>query len=100
MALIEQEPEIDTLAHLEDRIQKAVALVTRLRQEKDAALRELADVQAQNLKVTRDFENEIESQRAELASRQTEIESLRGERQQVRARLERLLDNIDQLGAA
>ena len=46
MALIDQEPEVDTLAHIEDRIRKAVELVTRLRQEKDAALKELAETQA------------------------------------------------------
>ena len=42
MAAVGQEPEIDTLSHLEERIQKAVTLVNRLRQEKDAAVKELA----------------------------------------------------------
>lgn len=80
MATIGQQPEIDTLGHLEDRIQKAVALVTRLRQEKEATLKELAATQQANAQLTE------------------EIESLRAERQQVRSRIEKLLGHIDQLG--
>jgi FtsZ-binding cell division protein ZapB len=89
MAAIQQEIEIDTLTHLEDRVQKAVALVQRLRQEKDAVLRDLAatktsleDVQTANMVLT------------------DELEALKTERSQVRERLEKLLGHIDQLGAA
>jgi len=78
MAAISQEPEIDTLSHLEERIQKAVALVNRLRQEKDAAL------------------TESQASNAHLAE---EIEALRTERHQVRTRIEKLLGHIDQLTA-
>jgi FtsZ-binding cell division protein ZapB len=88
MALIDQEQEIDTLAHLEDRIQKAVELVTRLRHEKEAALKELADTQA--------AWEEAQSSNEKLTE---ELESLRTERKQVRNRLERLLGHIDTLGA-
>lgn len=89
MALIGQEPEVDTLTHLEERIQKAVALVSRLRQEKEAALKELA--------ASREACEESQKANARLAD---EVESLRGERQQVRSRIEKLLGHIDQLGAA
>jgi FtsZ-binding cell division protein ZapB len=89
MAAIQQEIEIDTLTHLEDRVQKAVALVQRLRQEKDVVLRDLAatktsleDVQTANMVLTE------------------ELEALKTERSQVRERLEKLLGHIDQLGAA
>ncbi len=75
-------PEIDTLTHLEERVQKAVALVARLRQEKEAALKELAVSQQSNAELTE------------------EVESLRTERLQVRGRIEKLLGHIDQLGAA
>jgi FtsZ-binding cell division protein ZapB len=81
MAATVQEPEIDNLAHLEERIQKTVALVHRLRQEKDAALKELADAQAANGRLT------------------GEVEALRAERHQVRGRIEKLLGHIDQLTA-
>jgi FtsZ-binding cell division protein ZapB len=88
MAIIDQEPEIDTLAHLEDRIQKAVELVTRLRHEKEAALKELAETQA--------AWEEAQNSNERLTE---ELESLRTERKQVRSRLERLLGHIDTLGA-
>jgi FtsZ-binding cell division protein ZapB len=89
MAAVGQEPEVDTLSYLEERIQKAVTLVNRLRQEKDAALKELAATQAAF----------AESQEAN--GRLTgEIEALRTERHQVRTRIEKLLGHIDQLGAA
>jgi FtsZ-binding cell division protein ZapB len=82
MATSRQDPEVDSLGHLEERIQKAVALVIRLRQEKEAALKELAESQNTN---------------AQLAG---ENEELRSERQQVRGRIEKLLGHIDQLGSA
>jgi FtsZ-binding cell division protein ZapB len=88
MAATGQEPEvaggskeIDTLTHLEERIQKTVTLVHRLRQEKDAALKELAESQAANGRLT------------------GEVEALRAERHQVRGRIEKLLGHIDQLTA-
>jgi len=83
------ETEVDSLSHLEERIQKAVALVNRLRQEKDAALKELAATQAAHA--------ESQDANAKLAG---ELEALRTERHQVRARIEKLLGHIDQLGAA
>ena len=75
------ELETDSLAGLEERIQKAVALVLRLRQEKDALSKEPAD------------------SKAESAMLNDELEGLRAERKQVRARIEKLLGHIDQLGA-
>jgi len=44
MSPVEQE---DSLSSLEDRIQRAVQLVARLRQEKEAALEEAAQFKAQ-----------------------------------------------------
>jgi uncharacterized coiled-coil DUF342 family protein len=75
------ELETDSLAGLEERIQKAVALVQRLRQEKEAALKEVADL------------------KAEVAAFNEELDVLRAERKQVRSRIEKLLGHIDQLGA-
>ena len=75
------ELESDSLAGLEDRVEKAVALVHRLRQEKDAALKENAEL------------------KADLATYNEELDALRAERKQVRARIEKLLGHIDQLGA-
>jgi FtsZ-binding cell division protein ZapB len=81
--------EPDALSQLEQRIQAAVALVIRLRQEKDGALKELAETQA----AWEESQNANEKLSAEL-------QALRSERAQVRTRLEKLLGHIDQLGAA
>jgi len=89
MATMQQQPEVDTLANLEERIQRAVALVNRLRQEKDTAVRELAD--------TRSSLSQSQEENARLNG---ELDALREERRQVRERVERLLGHIDQLGNA
>jgi len=72
----------DALASLEDRIQQAVQLVGRLRQEKDSALAQAADA------------------RAEAARLAEEVHSLQAERKQVRVRIEKLLEQIGQLSGA
>src|ERR1019366_1919948 len=80
---VEQEPfslrESDSLGSLEERIQQTVQLVARLRQERDAALEQTAEA------------------KAEAARMAGEIKTLQAERKQVRARIERLLGQIDQL---
>jgi len=76
MSPVEQE---DALSNLEDRIQRAVQLVSKLREEKEAAQRELAE------------------SRTEVARLSDEVKGLHAERKQVRSRIERLLGQIDQL---
>src|SRR5262249_37497316 len=75
------EQEIDSLESLEERIQEAVQLVSRLRRERDAALEQLGQ------------------SRAESARLADEVKTLQAERKQVRSRIEKLLGQIDQLGA-
>jgi FtsZ-binding cell division protein ZapB len=76
---VPEEVEIDSLASLEDRILKAVELVSQLRKEKEAAEREAAEARA-------------------LATRVSlEMEQLRSERKQVRTRIEKLLGQMDLL---
>ena len=76
------EQEADALSGLEERIQKAVQLVNRLRQEKEEALAEAAEA------------------RAHAAKLGEELRSLQAERKQVRNRIEKLLGQIDQLSAS
>ncbi len=76
------EIEVDALGGLEERIQKAVRLVALLRQEKQEA------------------QQEAESARAEAARLTEEVKSLQAERKQVRTRIEKLLGQIDELGAS
>jgi len=73
--------ETDSLANLEQRIQQAVQLVSRLRTEKEAALDQLATA------------------KAEVARLSDEVHALQTERKQVRQRIEKLLGQIDQLSA-
>ena len=89
MATTGQQPETDALSHLEDRIQRAVALVHRLRIENEVVLKELTATQTA-----------LEDSRRTNAQQAEEIDSLRAERQQVRGRLEKLIGHIDQLGAS
>ncbi|HTQ53534.1 MAG TPA: cell division protein ZapB [Bryobacteraceae bacterium] len=73
--------ESDSLSSLEDRIQRAIQLVARLRQEKEAALAEAAEA------------------RADAQRMADELKTLQAERKQVRGRIERLLEQIDELNA-
>ena len=67
------EQQNDSLSSLEDRIQRAVQLVVRLRQEREAAVEEAAEA------------------RREAARLAEEIKTLQAERKQVRSRIEKLL---------
>jgi chromosome segregation ATPase len=83
-----EEQEVDALSRLEERIQRAVALVLKLREEKETTQKELTETQ-----------QAWEESQAENAKLSEELDALRSERKQVRGRLEKLLDHIDQLGA-
>lgn len=80
--------ESDSLAGLEERIQRAVQLVAKLRQEKEAAVAEAAQARA-----------EAAEARAEADRLGEEVQGLQAERKQVRNRIERLLGQIDELNA-
>jgi len=86
---VPEEQESDALSRLEDRIQRAVALVLQLRQEKDSLTNRLNQT-----------ESSLAESRNDNARLSDEIQTLKTERQQVRGRLEKLLGHIDQLGAA
>jgi FtsZ-binding cell division protein ZapB len=71
--------EIDALSGLEERIQKAVALVSGLRRERDSLTKDLAESHSEVERLTQ------------------EMKAMREERSQVRSRIEKLLGHIDQL---
>ena len=86
---VPREQEVDALAKLEERIEQAAELVVRLRREKDAAIvdRETAVREAAEAKA--------------LASRLAlELETLRGERGEIRSRIEKLIGQVDLLRAS
>lgn len=74
--------ETDSLNSLEQRIQQAIQLVSRLRAEKDSALEQAAQARAESARLAEDM----------LA--------LQEERKEVRQRIEKLLGQIDELGAS
>jgi FtsZ-binding cell division protein ZapB len=76
-----EQQDTDTLANLEERITRAIELVARLRKEREAALEEAAEAKAGAARLSE------------------EVKSLQAERKQVRARIEKLLGQIDQLSA-
>ncbi len=79
-------PEDDELASLEERIRRAVELVARLRAERDAAVAEVDAVK-----------RAAGSALADAQKYRQEIEALRGERKQVKTRIEKLLGQMDLL---
>jgi FtsZ-binding cell division protein ZapB len=87
-----REAETDTLASLEERIGRAVELVTSLRRENQELTRRLEALQAER----DDALGEVKSQTAKM---QQELEELRAERKQVRSRIEKLLGQMDLLSA-
>ncbi|MDE3157222.1 MAG: cell division protein ZapB [Acidobacteriota bacterium] len=74
--------ETDSLNSLEQRIQQAIQLVSRLRAEKDSALEQAAQARAESARLAED------------------ILALQEERKEVRQRIEKLLGQIDELGAS
>ena len=87
--------DADTLGSLEERILRAVELVGALRREKEAA-----EVRAQEadaaLEAARKSATDLEAENSRLTQ---ELETLRGERKQVRSRIEKLLGQLDTLAS-
>jgi len=82
MNAAQQQRELDSLSHLEERITRAVELVNTLKAEKAELESQLAAAVANN-DVLRD-----------------ELDQLRGERRQVRTRIEKLLGQMESLNGA
>ena len=105
-----QEQGIDSLAHLEEQITRAVQVITGLRNENSQLQQSLKAVQDE-LKSANgarsEFEaraDQFEKERNELGQRvkhlSEELDDLRGERKQVRTRIEKLLSQLDLLSAS
>ena len=92
MSMPQPASELDSLASLEERILRAVELVSALRAERDAALSDLAEAQAGLMEMA-----SVKQAAAEAEKLQVEIDGLRAERKQVRVRIEKLLGQMDQL---
>ena len=73
--------DADALQSLEERILRAVDLVSQLRQERDAAVKANEELKAENTRLSE------------------ELETLQSERKQVRTRIEKLLGQMDTLAS-
>lgn len=89
-------PGSDALLNLEERILRAVQLVTSLRSEKQTLLSEKSQLLAEK----QALETELSSTRELLALAEQEIDSMRTDREQVKTRIETLLSQMDALGDA
>jgi FtsZ-binding cell division protein ZapB len=85
--------EIDALASLEERINRAVETVAHLRKEKEAMAQEVTAAMAERDAARKDAAL-AEAQAQKVAQ---ELEDLRSERKQVRTRIEKLLGQMDLL---
>ena len=105
-----QQQEIDALATLEERITRAVQAITRLRSE-NGQLQDRLSATESDLNSTRQGRDEAQALSAELQRENAELhnglkrandelDGLRGERQQVKERIERLLGQLDLVSAS
>lgn len=109
MDTIEQQ-DVDTLASLEERITRAVQAITHLRAE-NHRLQERLSATESDLDNTRkaldesqalsaEFQKENEDLENRLKEAHADLDGLRGERKQVKARIEKLLGQLDLLSAS
>lgn len=96
MAQAIREVETDSLSSLEERINRAVELVTALREENDALQHKLEAAAAERDSARLEAAKAMEQARASAQ----EMEELRSERKQVRTRIEKLLGQMDLLSNA
>jgi chromosome segregation ATPase len=101
---------IDTLADLEERITRAVQAITQLRTENSQLQEQLKAAEARALSaqteleethaLSADFQKKNGTLEAQVAQLTQDIEAMRGERKQVKTRIEKLLSQLDLLSAS
>lgn len=105
-----QETGVDSLAHLEERITRAVHLITELRSQSATLTSKVAALEEQ-LNGATTTQHELESNNAGLLKERDDLEQkvklqaqelddVRGERKEVRTRIEKLLSQLDLLSAS
>ena len=90
------EDDNDSLASLEARILKAVEIISTLREENATLRKQLQAASEDKDRVTKDTKDAASRVEKVMA----ELESLRNERTQVRARIEKLLGQMDLLSSS
>lgn len=95
--------EVDTLTGLEERILRAVSVVSQLKQENADLKSRLAEAEdeARLANAARNrAESELAGLRANSGKAEKDLEELLAERKLVKARIEKLLGQLDLLGAS
>lgn len=105
-----EEQDLDTLSDLEERITRAVQAITALRGENTHLQEQVKSLQGEleSTRVSRDearalsteFQNEAGELQQKLQQTTNDLANLRGERKQVKARIEKLLGQLDLLSAS
>ena len=88
--VLEGTAEEEILAKLSQRVERAVALIQDLRRENDALRKKAADAELRLEEQEHDMSN--------VSQLETDLERYQGERDEVRHRIERILDSLEQLG--
>lgn len=88
----------DTLALLEEKILKTVETVHRLRKEKEAAVAAVSDTDQLRSQI-RALEERNAELTKDLAASRADRDALASDKDSVRQRLEKLLKQIESLGA-
>jgi uncharacterized coiled-coil DUF342 family protein len=107
---IVQEPAVDSLASLEERITRAVQVITELRSQNASLIKRVAALEAE-VQAGNATQHELESNNAVLLKERDDLDQkvkqqaqdldeIRGERKEVRARIEKLLSQLDLLSAS
>ena len=96
MAAVREQQPVDSLASLEERINRAVEMVVALRKENHDLSQRLQTLTAERDEARTEAQTTI-GHSEKLGQ---EIEELRSERKQVRGRIEKLLTQMDLLSAA
>ncbi len=101
---------IDTLASLEERINRAVQVISNLRSENQQLQQRLKSAQEQLTSaseardeaqaVTGEFQKQASDLEQRVQGLSDELDTLRGERRQVKVRIEKLLSQLDLLSAS
>jgi len=101
---------VDTLASLEERINRAVQVISQLRGDNDhlqaklkKANEDISALQSERAEAhsfSEEFQRENAALEAKIVSLSEELETLRGERKQVKHRIEKLLGQLDLLSAS
>lgn len=101
---------IDTLASLEERITRAVQALSTLRGENSRLQEQLKTAEEQTVTIRAELEeaqalsNEFQKENGVLeqkvAQLSQELDTMKGERKQVKTRIEKLLNQLDLLSAS